>query len=76
MKLVAWKNVRGQILYRSLVPPIKNGVNANCIMKNTIIFTLVYLLNVLVIQGSRQNQMTTIQTSLVQFLKYTFYEYR
>jgi len=30
MKLVGWKNyLGGQILYRVLVPPIKNGVNEN-----------------------------------------------
>ena len=31
MKLVVWKNyLGGQILYRSLVHPIKNGVINNC----------------------------------------------
>ena len=30
MNLVIWKNyLDGQILYRSLVPPIKNGVNGS-----------------------------------------------
>ena len=44
MNLVVWKNyLEGQILYRSLVPPIKNGVIVNLEFKSSIMSTSIVM---------------------------------